>query len=186
VKKRVFLIHGWNGAPDEGWRPWLAQQLTGKADVYNLAMPHPDYPQVDEWVHFLKRAVNTPDEDTILIGHSLGCITVLRFLETLLPDEKIGTAYLIAPFSDDLGIPELSNFFQHMIYWKEIRERSQKFVAIFSDNDPIINHEQYSLIFKNNLHAETIIAHNRLHFSGDDGITEFPELLDHILSFDIK
>lgn len=174
------MIHGWNGAPNEGWRPWLGHQLDGKADVYNLSMPHPAYPQVSEWVHFLTRAVNRPDKQTILIGHSLGCIAILRYLESFQADERIGAAYLIAPFSDDLGIPELSNFFQHMIHWEDIKKRADRFIAIFSDNDPIINHEQYEVIFKSKLQAEVILAHNMRHFSGDEGVNEFPELLYHL------
>jgi len=27
MSKRVFLIHGWEGSPEEGWRPWLKKEL---------------------------------------------------------------------------------------------------------------------------------------------------------------
>jgi len=27
MAKRAFLIHGWAGSPDEGWRPWLKTEL---------------------------------------------------------------------------------------------------------------------------------------------------------------
>ena len=25
--KRVFIIHGWDGYPEEGWFPWLKEEL---------------------------------------------------------------------------------------------------------------------------------------------------------------
>ena len=25
--KRVFIIHGWGGYPEEGWLPWLKKEL---------------------------------------------------------------------------------------------------------------------------------------------------------------
>lgn len=25
--KRVIMIHGWEGYPEEGWRPWLKQKV---------------------------------------------------------------------------------------------------------------------------------------------------------------
>lgn len=33
MAKRVFLIHGWEGYPEEGWRPWLKKKLGAEAIV---------------------------------------------------------------------------------------------------------------------------------------------------------
>jgi len=30
--KRVFIIHGWGGNPEEGWLPWLKKELEAKGD----------------------------------------------------------------------------------------------------------------------------------------------------------
>lgn len=40
MKKRVFLIHGWEGYPEEGWRPWLKKELEQRGfTVIVPAMP---------------------------------------------------------------------------------------------------------------------------------------------------
>ena len=28
--QRVFIIHGWDGYPEEGWFPWLKKELEAK------------------------------------------------------------------------------------------------------------------------------------------------------------
>ena len=33
MKKRVFIIHGWGGKPDEHWLPWLEEELAKKAGI---------------------------------------------------------------------------------------------------------------------------------------------------------
>lgn len=77
--KRVFIIHGWDGNPDEGIFPWLKKELETKGfQVCNPAMPEPLKPQIDEWVKFLAEQVGTPDKDTIFFGHSIGAQTILN------------------------------------------------------------------------------------------------------------
>lgn len=28
--KRVFIVHGWGGRPDESWFPWIQRELESK------------------------------------------------------------------------------------------------------------------------------------------------------------
>lgn len=79
MKKRVFLIHGWEGYPEEGWRLWLKKELEQRGfKVIMPAMPDTATPTMEKWVPFLTQIVGNPDEQTYFIGHSLGCITILR------------------------------------------------------------------------------------------------------------
>lgn len=179
--KRVFLIHGWAGAPDEGWRPWLKEELEKHGfTVFNLAMPNTDYPKQNGWVSHIKNAVASPDEDCYFVGHSLGCIAILRYLEQLPEDQKVGGAILVAGFDNDLGIDELSDFFHTPIEWEKIRSSADTFVSIESDNDPY-DLAKYSEVFEKELHSKTIIEHNMFHFSENDGITELPIVLENLL-----
>lgn len=46
--KRVFIIHGWEGYPEEGWFPWLKKELEEKSfAVQVLVMPDTDKPQIN-------------------------------------------------------------------------------------------------------------------------------------------
>ncbi|MBI2529833.1 MAG: alpha/beta hydrolase, partial [Candidatus Diapherotrites archaeon] len=137
--KRAFLIHGFRGRPNRGWRPWLKKEL-GKLgfSVSVPAMPDANNPKMNAWVKHLADVVGTPDKDCYFIGHSLGCITILRYLESLGKNKKVGGAVLVAGFSDDLGIKELHDFFTRPVDWKKIKSNCRKFVAIHSDNDPYV------------------------------------------------
>ncbi len=181
MAKRIFVIHGWEGDPKNGWYPWLKTNLEKKEfTVFVPEMPNTYHPQMDEWLEHLKKIVVQPDENCYFIGHSLGCITILRYLESLKENQRIGGAIFFAGFTDDLGYKELSNFFVKTIQWDKIRPHCRKFIAIHSDNDPYVS-LKYGDIFKKKLNADVIVQHNMKHFSADDGITELPIALDSIL-----
>lgn len=181
MAKRVYLIHGWNGAPDEGWRPWLQKELKQREfEVFNLSMPNPAYPKRHEWVAHLRESIGTPDNDAYLVGHSLGSVAILRYLEELGASGKIGGAVLVAGFTDDLGIDALSDFFTTPLHWEKIQQAAEAFVSIQSDNDPY-NLQVYNAEFKKYLNAETFIEHDKKHFSGNDGVTELPIVLEALV-----
>jgi predicted alpha/beta hydrolase family esterase len=71
--KKVFIIHGFEGSPNGGWRPWLMSELE-KKDMYAcaLAMPHPENPICSEWVGEIGRhVIQNKQDDIYLVGHSL-------------------------------------------------------------------------------------------------------------------
>lgn len=82
----VFIFHGTEGYPEENWFPWLKQELEQKG--YSVFVPQfPSPPvvpaKIAEWFDVLKNYEQNIDENTILIGHSLGGIFTLRILEKL-------------------------------------------------------------------------------------------------------
>src|SRR3989338_6493172 len=91
MTKRAFIIHGWDGYPDEGWFPWLKAELEKNGfQVHVPAMPESAEPKIETWVSHLSKAVGDVDENTYFVGHSIGCQTILRFLESLPADKKVG------------------------------------------------------------------------------------------------
>ena len=179
MTKRAFIIHGWQGSPDKSWRPWLKEELMKRGfKVFVPAMPNADNPKMDEWVNHLAKLVGKPDEDCYFVGHSLGCITILRYLEILKTDEKVGGAILVAGFSDDLGIKELHDFYTKQIEWKKIKSHCKKFVAIHSDNDTYVS-LKYAEVFNEKLDSDVIVKPGMGHFS--EKMIEFPDLLEFLL-----
>lgn len=180
--KRIFLIHGWEGYPEEGWRPWLRDELEKRGfEVYVPAMPNTKHPKMNAWVRHLSKIVGVPDKDCYFVGHSLGCITILRYLETLKKEQEVGGVVLVAGFTSNLGYTELKSFFAKPINWKKIKVHCKKFVAIHSDNDPYVS-LHYGDFFKKELNATVIVKHGMKHFSGDDGITKLPVVLNLLLN----
>jgi hypothetical protein len=179
--KRVIIVHGWDGFPEEAWFPWLKRELEKngvKVDVPQ--MPSPELPVMEKWVPHLAKTVGKPDGSTCFVGHSCGCITILRYLEKLPAGAKIGKAVLVAGFTDNLGFKELDNYFQKPIDWKNIKSHCKDFVAIYSDNDQYVP-VAHAEIFKKELGAKVIVEHGKKHMGGNDGITELPSVLDALL-----
>jgi predicted alpha/beta hydrolase family esterase len=77
----VFIFHGTEGHPQENWFPWLKQEL--KAKGYDVTVPQfPSPPvvpaKISEWFDVLKDYEDKINEDTVIVGHSLGGIFTLR------------------------------------------------------------------------------------------------------------
>ena len=112
MSKKAFIVHGWEGTPESGWNPWLKNELEKKGfTVIVPPMPDTENPEMGAWLNHLKDVVGEPDKDCYFVGHSLGCITILRYLESLPGDKKIGGAVLVAGFASNLGYEELESFF---------------------------------------------------------------------------
>ncbi len=193
MKKRVFIIHGWGGYPEEGWFPWLKKELEKNGfKVFVPAMPNTDEPKIDEWVNFIADLVKEPDENTYFIGHSIGAQAILRYLERL-DNKKIGGAIFVAgwfhlseftfkeePSKEEEGRIIAKPWLETPINFEKVKKTTNNFVAIFSDSDPYVPIEDKN-IFEEKLGAEIIIEHTKGHFSGSDGIYDLPIVLDSLL-----
>ncbi|OGC80072.1 hypothetical protein A2943_01685 [Candidatus Adlerbacteria bacterium RIFCSPLOWO2_01_FULL_51_16] len=187
MKKRVFIAHGWDGTPEEGWFPWLKQELEKKGfEVTVPQLPDTGNPRIGNWVPALAKAVGTPDDQTYLVGHSMGCQTIARYLETLPEGQKVGGAVFVAGFFKHLTDIDDKETEDHWlkapIDLSKVKSHLPKSVAIFSDNDPWVPLDNQD-DFKNKLGSEIVIEHNKLHFSGSEGTTELPIALEKLLSF---
>ena len=186
--KRVFIIHGWEGFPEEGWFPWLKKEMEAKGfEVKVPAMPNTNEPKIETWVPFLANLVGKPDEETYLVGHSIGCQTTLRYLDTLQDDEKIGGMVLVAGCIHKLesmyGENEIAiakPWLETPIDFENVKNHTKNIVAVFSDNDEFVSLDNVGL-FKEKLGAKTIVEHNRGHFSQETGIKELPIVLEELL-----
>lgn len=191
-KKRVFIIHGWEGRPDgNDWLPWLKRELEQKNfEVIVPAMPDTDEPKIDVWVPFLSNLVGEPDENTYFAGHSIGCQTILRYLETL-ENKKIGGAIFVAGFFNLIGLSDdgereiAKPWLETPINLEKVKNTSGEFIAIFSDNDRFVPISDKN-IFEKELNAKIIIEHNKGHLGEDDKITELPVALNSILEISRK
>lgn len=185
MNKRVFIIHGWDGYPEEGWFPWLKTALEKKGyKVYIPQMPQADKPRIYNWVPKIVDVVGNADEDTYFVGHSIGCQAIARYLETLPIGVKVGKVIFVAGFfkrltglEDDQEVQETDrHWLTAPVNFKIIKSHLTESAAIFSDNDPFVpldNQDDY----KEKLGSKIIIEHNMGHFSGSQGTTELPILL---------
>jgi predicted alpha/beta hydrolase family esterase len=178
--KRVVIVHCWEGTPEYCWYPWLRDELRPmRIHTFIPQMPETQAPKLDRWLPALQEVIGEPDEELVLVGHSIGCATIMRYLETLKEGEKIAGVVLVAGFSNDLTIPAIKTFFETTFNWEKIKQSAEHVVAIFSDNDPYVPVSE-SEILNQNLGAELIEVKNGSHFSGSSNCTELPEVRDAV------
>jgi predicted alpha/beta hydrolase family esterase len=189
MKKRVFIAHGWDGYPEEGWFPWLKRELEAKGfEVIVPQLPEAGSPRIHNWVPKLAEVVSNADENTYFVGHSMGCQTIARYLETLPESVKIGGAVFVAGFFKLLtGLendPDVRETEKHWLGapldFEKVKSHLPKSVAIFSDNDPYVPLDNQD-DFRDKLDSEIIVEKNMGHFSGSTGTTELPVVLESVL-----
>jgi len=189
MKKRVIIAHGWGGSPKEGWFPWLKNQLEIKEfEVIIPQLPDPENPRIQNWVPALSEAISTPDEHTYLVGHSMGCQTIARYLESLPGGVILGGAVFVAGFfkrltglEDDPDVQETDkHWLETPLDLKKAKEHIKGSIAIFSDDDPHVPLDNQD-DFKNLLGSKIVVEHNQGHFSGSTGTMELPVVLDAVL-----
>ncbi|MBN2093881.1 MAG: alpha/beta hydrolase [Candidatus Zambryskibacteria bacterium] len=183
--KKIYLIHGWQSSPEDGFFPWLKKELGSRGfEVIALSMPDPNYPKIETWVPYLQKQIKDPDENTFILAHSIGCQAILRYLETLNKDQKIGGVVLLAGWLHlknkarevDENLKIARPWLDTPIDWEKIKLHCNKFVAIASDNDPIVPLSDLE-IFAEKLSAKTLIEKNQSHF--EDAL-ELPSALEAI------
>lgn len=181
AQKKLIIVHGWEGSPERDWLPWLKGEMERKGwEVLVPAMPNAAEPKVSEWVPSLAQASGKVDENTFMVGHSLGCITILRFLDNLPENASIGGAILVAGFDNALKHRELVSFFEAPINWEKAKRKCAKFVSIHSEDDSAVPVDN-SVRLKNNLDAKKIVVNGYGHFAGDNGVTSLPLVLQELL-----
>ena len=183
--KTVYIIHGWDGSPEEPLHKWLKAELEGRGyTVVAPLMPNSAEPVIESWVAKLKELVTEPN-NAILVGHSIGCQAILRYLEGLGSKEKVAGVVFIAPwFTLTLGDEESQEVAEPWLTTTIDDSAVQKHVstitAIFSDDDPYVPMENVEF-FKHRLGADVILEHGRGHFTADDGAANLQSALDTIL-----
>ena len=143
-------------------------------------MPNPFYPRIEEWIPYLKSLVKRPGKKTIFIGHSIGCQTILRYIESLPAKTKVGPVFLVAPFFELEGVEkELARpWLENPMDIKKIKRHLTKLVSIFSDDDPLVpvsNTKHFTKLFN----SKIIVLPKRNHFVTS---LKFKELFDEINS----
>ncbi len=182
---KIYIIHCWDGTKEDGWYPWLDKELSNENNkVYRLNMPNTSNPKIGEWVSFLDKQIETLDEKTYFIGHSIGCQTILRYLQTK-DICKVGGILFVAPWLDllDYAIEDEDSYntakpwLTIPINFEKIKKFTNNISCIFSDNDYFVSLDQKDK-FEELLNVKTIIVNNKGHISQDDNVYELKEILE--------
>ncbi len=189
MQKRVIIVHQWCGSPKTDFYPWLKKELEkSNFKVLVPIMPDTNHPQIKPWLNKLNKTVGKPDKNTFFIGHSVGCQTILRYLESLPENTKVGGAVFVAGWfhltKEVTGNKEqykiAKPWLETKLNFNKVMKHTKKFTAIFSNNDPYVPLSD-SKIFKNKLKTKIVIQKNKGHFTQDDKIRKVPKALKEFL-----
>jgi predicted alpha/beta hydrolase family esterase len=172
----VIMIHGAYGSPGENWFPWLKSELEKQGHEVSIPQfPTPEGQTPDAWLGVMKRF--KLDENTILIGHSVGATFILSMLEK----SKVKAAILVAGFCSPLGnkFDKINDSFYKDFNWQKIRANCNEFVVINSDNDPYVPLKNAKKL-ADSLGVKLVQVKGAGHFNADAGYRMFPELLQYI------
>jgi len=188
MANRVFIVHRWDGTPDADWYPWLRDELEAKGFKVTVpAMPDTSEPKIGAWVSHLRKVVGQPDEDTYFIGHSIGCQTIMRYLETLPKGSKIGGMVFVAGWLllrnlENEEVEEIARpWLTTPIDFPRIKERTGKITVFLSSNDPFDCSKENEIDFKETLGARVFMETNMGHFTTEDGVSKIPAVLKELL-----
>ena len=177
-----FIIHGVYANPEANWFPWLKTELEKRGfEVIVPKFPTPLDQSLESWFRIFSNYESKVNEETVLIGHSLGAAFILNYLEKT--SKKIKAAFFVAGFHKLLNssYDEINKTFVDKEFdWEKIKNNCNKFYVFASDNDEHIPLETSQELARN-LNAELNIVHNGGHLNAKSGFTSFPILLDLIL-----
>ncbi len=158
---KLYIIPGYRASPTDHWFPWLKQRAEARGSAATvLKMPTPSNPELGEWLKTLQESISAPDKNTFFVAHSLGCITLLRYLDSLPAERQIGGFILVSGFS---SLPsgtlskQLDPFIKDPVDYEHLRKMAAK-----------------------SLDAKMVTVAKGGHFMGSDGFTEFPLLLGEL------
>jgi len=184
--KKIILVHGWGGNPKNAWFPWLKRELEKLGDeVIVPSMPNSSEPDVSFWVEYLTGISDSIDENTYFVGHSIGCLTIIKYLENLSKNVKIGGVIFVAGFftlqnlETDEELEIARPWLNLKIDYERVKSHTDNFFALFSDDDLDVSIENVKF-FEERLGARTLVQTGKGHFSDDDGVFEVPVVLEEL------
>jgi len=175
----AFIFHGIYGSPDENWFPWLKGELENQGCAVHI----PHFPTKknltsQDWWKTFDPYEKYLDDDSIIIGHSLGCAFALKVIEK----HPIKAGFFVAPAfgkTDNEFTPMMAGIADQLFGWVKIRSHCSMFHIFHSDNDPYLPREKAEELAKN-LQCDVTWVKGAGHFNESSGYTRFPVLLERM------
>lgn len=186
MSKFVYIIHGYDSAPNKNWFIWLSESLL-KINVKSkiLSLPNPASPEPKEWLMSVAAQVDFINEDTYFVAHSLGTLSVLHFLQNLDSksvdsNAKIGGYILVSGFCEHVkGLEMLDSFVDVKLNFDKLRKIAQNRLVISARDDSIVPTD-FSYTLAQRLDSDFIQTRIGGHFMQTEGYTKMPLILEQL------
>jgi leucyl-tRNA synthetase len=138
-KHHYVILHGFMGASDQVFIPWLKTELERQGHTVDTPnLPNTEEPTPAEQVEYVLNNCHF-DEDTILVGHSLGAVVALKVAERL--NLQIKKLVLVAGFLTPDFNDSHRNFedkFDWIFNFDRIQANSSEITILSAINDTAV------------------------------------------------
>ncbi len=179
LPRRLCIIPRWGGGPEHDFYPWLRTQLLALQpplfdEVLAPSMPDPATPTIAAWVERIAQILGPLDERgrrqlarTVLLGHSVGCQALLRYVASLEGEIEVAGLLCVAGWlTVDRPWPSILPWQETPLHDERIARRLRRCVVLLSDNDPFTaDHQATAAAFARRFGAEAVVVPGRQHFN---------------------
>ncbi len=179
--KRLIVIPRWAGSSHDDWYPWLQSQLAADDagyEIHILDIPDWNAPDVADSVDFLLKYLPADqlDTDTVLVGHSVGCQLIIRYLAHVEAEARragravpqVGGVLCVAGwFSVDQPWETVLNWIHLPVDYAAARRTIPpgKLVVLLSNDDPYTaDYRENERLWVEQMQAEVQILPEKQHF----------------------
>ncbi|RJQ35225.1 NUDIX domain-containing protein [Candidatus Parcubacteria bacterium] len=167
-KYKYVILHGFQSSPDRPRWLWLKSELEKSGhEVVMPSLPNPDDPSEQEWVETAINAT-TYDENTVLVGHSLGAVTALKVVERL--KKPIFRLVTVGGFANR-EFKDKKRPFEETWKWEfdgeKIRSKTKAITVLHDPKDHAISDAQAKKLADLLGVAVTTGTSTKSHFAGD-------------------
>jgi len=143
-KYNYILIHGFKGHSNKNFFPWLKSELEKDGhQVFCPDLPNTREPKIQEQVDYILAHAKI-DENTILVGHSLGGAVTMKLLEKI--NKKVAkvlfTDSFVKPEFTDHGRSEVEKSCDWKFNFSKVKKLSDEFIVLADSSFTVIPEEQ--------------------------------------------
>lgn len=146
MTERIVIVPRWAGGPSDDWYPWARAELARthpSLRVDALELPTKSAPVIDQSVAALEAELGndlTALSRTLLVGHSVGCQALMRYLaEQPQPPDRDAAPTLVCIagwWTLDEPWPSIRPWIDTPIPLPKLRANTASITVLLSDDDP--------------------------------------------------
>jgi predicted alpha/beta hydrolase family esterase len=184
---KVLILHGWTNRRQQGhWQRHLATALRQQGHIVAYPQfPNTDEPKLDEWQELLAAELEILAEiesgETVVIGHSLGCINWIQGAATGLIKNPLDRVLLVAP-ADPRMLGEVEGLnveLTNPVVASALHASTSSLTVLASDKDKWTPRGVVAT-FGEPLGVEPVIIQGAGHLSLDDGFGYWPGVINWV------
>lgn len=172
VSPSLIVVPRWGGSSRSDFYPWLQTQVAGWwwfGRVHVCDLPDPGTPRLDTWPPAIIEALGASTEETVVLGHSVGCQALLHALASLPTGARVAGMLAVAGWwTVDRPWPTIVPWIEQGPDLQRVRAVCPRVSVLLSDDDPFTaDAASNAALWRERLAAEVTVVPGAKHFNGE-------------------